>query len=247
MPPLPKSFTRNKKILRTIVLVYCIASFLFLIGLVAPAINDYLLITRKNNKGITLVKSVRQAGLSDIENKSSNPAPPIETYQAAKKEIFISGLTLRNTLENYKRQLDTMMRTGIHLKLLLLDPNSTDTIAVDRINKRGENYRHDFLGVQSIIIKDSTFFHNPNLEIRFVNRIPSFVGVMIDGDVGHITKPDDSNGLVRVMPYLWSQDHDDWIFQFANTPSIKSAYTDYAMEFRYLWSVVARPHPDYFR
>ncbi len=247
MPPLPKSHFRNKKLARIILTAYCIASLAFLLGFVFPGVGDYQFINRKNSKGISFISAVRKAGLQDVEDVASNKNPPIEFYLQAEKEIFIAGTTMRRTFEEYKDELDSMMLRGVKLQVLFLNPNSTDTIISDKINRRNNNYAADFARVKSIIVNDDAFFKNPNVSFRFVPRIPSFTGVMIDGDVNNTAAPDDEGGRIRIVPYLWSLKHNDWIIQFSKQKDVASAYDDYAKEFRYLWTSVAEEPPEYFR
>lgn len=247
LPPLPRGLLVSKKALRYLLVSYFVITLTLLLIWGIPILRDNAYISRANFHGIRLVDAMRHAGISDIEDKNSNLTPPVHIYQSARREIFIAGITNKFTIHLYKSTLDSAMQRGVKVKLLFLDPHSADTNVVRAINKRGESFSLEFEGSRTIIRNDSEFFHNPNLSLKFVDKIPTFIGVMIDGDVEHMKDPSDTNGVIRIVPYLRSPMHDDWVLQFSKSNEPRCTFNDYAHEFRYIWNDVAKPHPEYFQ
>lgn len=239
IPPFSTKIIQKKKISLLFLQMYLILTVMifFLFGI--PVLRDYSAVNTRNSRGIRLIDAVKMAGLSDIESrkwkKVYNIAPPVELYENAKREIFVSGVTLGVTLENHREYLRTALKKGVKIRLLLLDPSSPDTVIVGNINNRFQNFASSMQNSLAIIANDTEMFHNKNVEVRFASNIPPLVGMLIDGDITAEGRPMDTNGIVRVNPYFKSPVHNDWYLQFTRSNGEYDAFVDFAAEFRQYW------------
>lgn len=203
---------------------------------------------QSNLRNVKLGDIIKQSGLSDIENRTDtkNKLPPEKLYTNAKNEIAISCISCNSTIDQYNEILKFMMKKGVSVKLLLLNPLSPDLSILSQKEKK--DMKMEIL--QSIrMIKDDSLFVKKNFHVKFIDEIPTFLGVMIDGDIevaGEI--PNDSKGLIRVQPYLKNTSgHIGWIFQFNRDTLNKTAFDDFATEFRQRWKKDASYHNEFFK
>lgn len=256
-PPLPKKYVIIKKATNLSLRAYLLLSLLGFSIWGLPLIETskeneqlkkkYEPVSKIDPNGLTLLDDIIRSGLTSLDDRATHPSPPKYLYQNAKKDILIAGITNKFTLQNCKMALDSAMGRGVKIRMLFLNPNSRDTDIVKTINKRGESFYVEFLGLREILKNDSSFMNNPNLEIRFFDNLPPFVGVMIDAGIDSVDNKINTGAIVRVAPYLKSPIHNDWIFQFMNAGATKNAFNDFANEFGYMWHVLSKPHPEYFR
>jgi hypothetical protein len=253
-PALPASYVTQKKSIHYFLLAYFFISAAAILFWCLPLYKDYtamkekyIPVSVKDYNGSTLLDDINRSGLIGIDNRAIHPAPPNYLFREAKKEIFIAGITNKFALQNCKLTLDSALKRGVKIDLLFLNPHSRDTDVVNKINKRGESFVIEFMGLREIVRNDTDFFHHPNVRMRFIDNVPPFVGVMIDVDINEPEKPVDKGAKVRVAPYFKSPRHNDWIFQFAPVDSSQNACTDFVQEFAHMWKSQSSPHPEYFR
>jgi hypothetical protein len=202
-----------------------------------------------NLRGIELNKSIIEAGLTDIENRTElkNILPPEKLYLSAKREIVISGISCYRTLDQHNEILENMLKKGVSVKLILLNPNSSD---IDFISLReAKDVKSEILQTIKIIKEDSLLIGRTNFYVKFIDKVPSFLGVMIDGNIemeGEV--PQDVHGLIRVQPYLKNfKNNGGWIFQFNKDSLNKTAFDDFAMELRLRWKKDAFYYKEFFK
>jgi len=88
-------------------------------------------------------------------------------------------------------------------------------------------------------------YHN-QFHFRFVDRLAPFTGIMIDGDVGHIDHPADSEGKLRIHPcskYSFGS-KGGLVIQLAKSPT-PGAFDYYAADLRKQWAE-GKEDPDLF-
>jgi hypothetical protein len=232
IPPLPKKLIRGRKILLYGLVSYFSATILLLIFFGIPIYRDYSKVNIKNTRKVKFVDAIATAGLTDIENKGVLTAPN-EIYEKAEKEIFVSGITLLTTLENYGVYINDALKRGVKIKFLLLAPESPDSVVVKYINNRMQSFDKS---IGSALIKiDSSYIH-PNIEIRLMPVLPPVIGIAIDANIGN---PADSSlspsTLVRANISYRSPEHHEWIWVFKPNGNKPSVYNDIAKEFRHTW------------
>lgn len=237
--PFSSKIIRQRKILLRFLQLYAIASIAVFCILGIPILEDYSVVNITNSRGIRFVDAIKASGLKDIESKkwknSYNIAPPQELYVNAKREIFISGVTLGTTLEQHREYLRDALERGVKVRLLMLHPHSADSFVVSSINKRFQSFAISQQNSLAIIKNDTGTFKHRNMEIRFAELLPSLLGVLIDGDIGNSIAPVDNGGIIRVSPYFKSPSHGDWYLQFSRTDNDRDAFSDFASEYRYYW------------
>lgn len=257
IPPLKKRLVLSRKIINRSLVTYTILSFLAFLIFGIPIMSEYMVMNKENFRHVKFFDAIQDAGLKDIESQQGknrskpggNGVPPPELYQNAKKEILITGVTLKLTLDLHPDLLDDVMAKGIKVKLLLLDPNSPDSTLITSSNSSGQPWMLNIYGSIKKMANNPATFQNKNMEVRFCDNVASMTGVMIDGDVApkDTSKIDDKDGILRISPVLRSpKKHDVWFFQFSHLSDNSGAFTSYANEFRNIWSK-AKPHPEYFK
>ncbi len=239
IPPFSTRVIKTKKIIHGSLLTYTVLSIVLFISLGIPILRDYSVVNKTNPRGIRLVDAIKLSGFTDIEARKwegkYNMTPPIELYMKAKREIFVSGITLRTTIEIHREYLRDALERGVKIRLLLLSPNSPDSFVVRNINKRMQSYANSIGGVLSIIQNDTAMFKNKNVEVRFADNVPPLIGLLIDGDIAATDDPNDSGGVIRINPYFKSLKHNDWYLQFSASDSKDDAFSDFAAEYRHYW------------
>jgi hypothetical protein len=168
----------------------------------------------KNTRGVTMLNAITTLGLVDIENRehAERHVPHPAIYNFAEREIVITGVTAHTT---FKQHLDVIHNAlekrnadgtpACHIYIMILHPYSSDVPRQqqkDKINVIDEIY--NTIG----IIKDNELNKRPNFHIRFMDHMPPFTAVMIDGDISPTgTIPSDYTGQIRVQPQTEHSTH----------------------------------------
>jgi hypothetical protein len=158
----------------------------------------------------------------------------------AKHEIVIAGISAHTTIVKHFDELIEALEASKDLCILILRPDYKSF-------EEMEDWEHMKIvaEIRSAEIKSviqSVKLHGldqfDNFEIRFVRRIPSFTGIMIDGDINHKGKmPRDSEGQIRVQPTsVHSTQHRGVILQFKKVPGCPGgAFDFFAEDMRKQW------------
>jgi transcriptional regulator with XRE-family HTH domain len=194
-----------------------------------------------NPRGVSLLDAIESVGLVDIENRNEDLQilPPEQFYEMAKKEIVITGLSTYRTFEQKLDSLRAALNAGKTVRVLILYP---DLKLIEEQEDLSTRERIDILnaikGVLSIIRLEK-LDQEPGFEIRFMNKLPSFTAVMIDGDVEPEEKlvPQDAQGQIRVQPgTLHGTQHKGVILQFKKKREKPEGAFDYfAADVRVQW------------
>ena len=96
------------------------------------------------------------------------------------------------------------------------------------------------------------FHENPGFQMKFIMKLPPFIGVMIDGDISPVSKtPLDNNGQVRIQPNnIYVTGHKGLIIQLRKIPAKNDQpagpFDFFAGDFRQLWKNDAKEYPHIF-
>ena len=134
------------------------------------------------------------------------------------------------------------MREGIKLKVVLLDPGKS----IDNLFKKREDKEiSPEIEKTLVIAKSLGFFEEKGFEIRFVNYLPPYTGIMIDGDVENTgVRPRDDKGELRVQPgSVYDSQHEGVIIQLYNTKrSPESVFKFFSNDLRKIWRNAKKKH-----
>jgi|SRR5580700_3324742 hypothetical protein len=157
-------------------------------------------IFRKNPRGINLLGALDDVGLVDIENRDhlNHALPPHQFYLTAEREIVITGVSALNTFTQHLDTLLDLLKSGKVVFVIILHPKSKHAEHMDAIEKRP--VREEIFGVIGVVKRVGLNRHH-GFKMKFFETLPSFTGVMIDGDV-HPTGDfaQDAHGQMRVQP-----------------------------------------------
>lgn len=239
VPPIARRTYIGRKIIYSILLLYALISTISFVIWGIPILKDYFFLSKKNSQNIKFIDAIKYSGLVDIETDNKENSYPLTTPEElislAKKEIFISGTTMRNTLEKDKDIFRDALKKGVKIKLLFLHPKSKDSIVVYSINNRFQSWQSSINGSIAIMCNDTALFNHPNVEVRFIDYMPPLKSIIIDGDIGNIESPIIENAYMKIMPYFRSAQHNDWFLHFKHTRNSSDAFVDFSNEFRYYW------------
>lgn len=189
---------------------------------------------RRNTRGIRLIDAITTQGLEDIERRGAgrNDLPPVDYFQQAQTEIAIMGTSLYGTIERHLRELKIALSRGIKIRLMLLDPMCQ---SVQERSTRVDLARQIELTLDMIVRERLTA--NRGLAIRFMNALPPFLGILVDGDIDPSgDRPLDKHGWIRVQVNLVTMSaHDGIVLQFRRTNDETGAFTLFAQDLRRCW------------
>jgi len=240
IPPIPKKYFLPRKILQFAFFFQFIITALWVYFDYYPDWKDLKKVDKVNDRGIKLVDAIEFSGLNDIESKkgikSRNVLPPENLFKNVKHEIFISGIALTSVFQNQLELLREAKNRGVKIRLLMLHPQSIDSAVINKSLTRFQKFSNTIEASLNVIQKDEDLFKSKLVEVRFSNKIPEIVGLLLDGDIQPISDSiNDNAGIVRFCNYLHIPDRNDWYFQFNKKNGYKSAFDDFASEFRYWW------------
>lgn len=156
-----------------------------------------------NPRGITLSQALRDIGLVDMENRDDRQhlLPPEEFFAAATREIAITGISAYRTFDQDLDIIHEVLKKDRKIFVLILRPKCADVERFSRRERR--DISSDIQGVISVIKREGLHKH-PRFRIKFLESLPSFTAVMIDGDIDTPTGelPSNDEGQIRVQPVL---------------------------------------------
>ena len=202
----------------------------------------------KNKRGVTMLEAITNVGLVDIENRDDrlHLLPPTEFYELARNEIVITGVSAFRTFDQHSDILCQALDAGKELYVLILHPDSPD---VERLTKReGLDIREQIMNVIHII-SNLQLNRHPGFHIRFMQKLPPFTAVMIDGDVFPTGKePRDQEAQIRVQPTtVYGTQHSGVILQFKKKSGQPAgAFDCFAEDVRNQWLKDGRETPELF-
>ncbi len=207
---------------------------------------------RVSMRGTSLGEEIARVGLVDIENRddSQRELPPGKFYALVKREIAITGVSLYQTFHKHVDLIHNALGSGKKICAMILHPDSADVSWLSKREKRG--IRHDIMATIETIKAEGVYQH-PSFQIRFLQKLPPFIGVMIDGDIEcHSGKePADDDGQIRVQPNtVHVTGHRGLIVQLRKskkTPDNPAGPFDYfAQDLRQQWSLDGKEDPNLF-
>ncbi|MBI3984305.1 toll/interleukin-1 receptor domain-containing protein [Candidatus Microgenomates bacterium] len=192
-------------------------------------------------RGITLLDSVKNVGLVDIENRDDRDhlAPPNEFYGLAKKELFISGITAQWSFENAIHTLRDTLEAGKLLRVLIMHPDSD---VIPWLTKREEREGMEDIGahIEDVIRKVhlNGFADHPNFSMRLMDKFPTFTAIMLDGDIEKSFKEPMPDVQLRMQPTtIYKTQHGGLVIQSKKTLEIPFPLFDFvAEELREQWA-----------
>ena len=193
-----------------------------------------------NLRGVSILQSIKDAGLMDIENRSieQNQLPPKSIYKSVSREILLTGITLKYTLDMHQELLESILDASKKVFLLMLNPNSRAASAAESSHVgRAIDLVQEGKSVVRTIQKLGYLKH-PNFQLRFVEEIPPFTGVLVDGNLEMSVDSSDSNGIVRVQPRpAFGIQHKGVVMVFRKVSGLdSSAFDFFASDLRNQWA-----------
>lgn len=155
---------------------------------------------RMTMRGLPLGEAIERVGLVDIENRDDlrYELPPNRFYDQAKEEIFITGPSLYMTFHKHVDLIHDALASGKKIYAVILHPDSEDVQWLTSREKRGIQ---DDIKATIGTVREEGLYKHPGFQIRFVQKLPPFIGVMIDGDISPVSpEPKDEEGQIRVQP-----------------------------------------------
>lgn len=171
----------------------------------------------KNMRSVTILRAVNTVGIVDFENRDDlkHALPPSKIYEVAKREIVITGISAHRTFDQHISLIHQALAAGKKLYVMILDFDSPDVEVSSKREKK--NMRSEILQTITIIKKEGLNQHT-GFQIRFMQTLPPFTAVMIDGDISPTGKPLDEEGQIRIQPNtLHSTQHGGIILHFKKT------------------------------
>jgi len=189
-------------------------------------------------RGITLLDSIKNVGLTDIENRDDDThvVPPSEFYKTAKKEVFISGLTLERSFDQGLSSLQEILAAGLLLRVMILRP---DAECISWLTVRERRNLGNAIRINVIeVARKAKFIDHPNFKMRLMERFPTFSAVMLDGDIEGNYKESLSEVHFRIQPTtIHKTHHQGLVIQMRMTPEIPhSLFNFVAEELREQWA-----------
>jgi len=206
---------------------------------------------RTTMRGISMNQAIENTGLVDIENRDNFnfELPPKPFYEIAKNEIFIIGLSLYMTFHKYADLIEETIARNIKMYVVLMHPKSEDLMKLTEKERR--SIKNDIIATIDTI-KLRRLHDYPEFRVKFIQKLPAFTGIMIDGDVSPASSSiNDEFGQVRIQPHAPHVSvHKGVIFQLKkiikseNKPAGPFDY--FAHEFRETWKADAAFDKDLF-
>jgi len=187
-------------------------------------------VLRPTLRGITLLDSMKNTGLVDIENRDDHEhaIPPSEFYKLAKKELFISGISAQRSFDAEIQILRETLAAGKFLRVLIMRP---DADSIPWLTKREK--KDISLNIEDVIrvAQLEGFVDHPNFSMRLMDRFPTFTAIMLDGDIEGSFKEPMLDVQVRIQPTtIYQSHHGGLVIQLRKTPEILFPLFDFAAE-----------------
>jgi len=179
-------------------------------------------------KGKTLIDSIKETGLVDIENRDdeSSNVPPSKFYNLAINEVFISGLTLERTFDLQINMLHKILDKNIRLFLLLLHPKAE---IIPWLSKREKRDLESIINKNVIeVAQREKITEYPNFRMRLMKKFPSFSAIMLDGDIEKNEEQHLSNIYFRIQPTtIYKSHHNGLVIQLEKLKETPNSIFDF--------------------
>jgi len=204
---------------------------------------------RLTMRGLPLSEALDRVGLVDIENRDDfqYELPPTKFYEQANNEVFIAGPSLYMTFHKHIDLVKILLSENKQIYTMILHPDSDDVVW---LSDREERSIRDDIMATIRTIKKTGLYKSPTFLIKFMSKLPPFIGVMIDGDLTG-NPPKDIHGQIRVQPNnLYVTGHKGVILQLKKIVKTSTqpagAFDFFSQDFREIWKKDARECPDFF-
>lgn len=194
-------------------------------------------ILRKNDRGTNLLHSIKFVGLEDIECREDRltPLPPPQFFEDAENEIVITGISAYKIFFQQMNILEKRLELGKKIYVLLLDPESVD------YKKFSDDEGKDKEEINAVLrrIKLHKLHGHPGFAIRFLEKLPTFTYLMIDGDLFPTGKhAQDKRGRIRIQPVSFHRTQQTRVvIQFRKNSSEGGAFNYFSDDLRHLWQL----------
>ena len=202
-------------------------------------------IVRKNEWGVRLADSIAACGLIHMENRypdaPNSQLPDHAVYSRAQRQVALVGIALNRVVTEHTATLLGLLDRGVDIRLMVLHPSGEAIKEYsrprDKRMERVDSAKHVQLTVQAV--RDKGLHRRPNFQLRFLADLPSFTGLLVDGDIEPAgALPDDGHGVASVQPIgEFFHDRCGTVFSFRKRPGEKYCpYEYFAGDFRDLWA-----------
>lgn len=201
-------------------------------------------VLQRTHRGTTLLEAVTRAGLFDIENRedeSIQSLPPVAFYKTATAEVLITGITGYRTFDQHIAIIETLLKAGKRVRVLLLNPKCEDAKAMTETEQKDIPAEIE----QALdMAARGGLFAMPGFEVALVDQKLPYTAVMIDGDLCPLgSNPLDGNGQLRIQPStLFKTQHRGLVIQLQNTAA-KSGFDYFADDLRNVWKTALQYRP----
>ena len=191
-------------------------------------------------KNFPILDKIRRCGLVDIEDRyqRKNSLPPEKIYDLVEREYFMLSISAFRTFDHDRKHIENLLEKGIKVYVLILNPNSEKLVSVlteihNRVDIKGQ--------IEAVIkIVDDIKQKLPNnkkenLKLKFYDDMPTYLAVMIDGDIEN-NSPPNNNGQIRIQPFFkFTSNHNGLIVQFKKRKSEVSIFKNFSDDLREYW------------
>ena len=173
----------------------------------------------------------------EIRDDLHHHLPPSEMYKTIKREVLITGVSTYRTFDQHITLLHQTLDAGKRVYVLILNPDVNecpDVLALSAREKK--DIRAEIL--QTItIIKEEKLNQHPGFQIKFMQKMPPFTAIMIDGDASHAGRALDEEGRILVQPgTVYETQHEGIILLFKRiSRSTMSPFDYFARDLRKQW------------
>jgi hypothetical protein len=150
---------------------------------------------------ISISKASQLIGLVDIEdrNDSTRALPPDSIWKTATEELFISGTTLSGVVTRKTEVINQLIGSGCSVKLLLLNPYSSDFQRISILAERDELVSE--LKATISTIRSRGWHRNGKFTAKYLTLPMLYSSTLIDCGIEDNAQIQ-SDAVLRIQPYL---------------------------------------------
>lgn len=197
-------------------------------------------------RGYSLLHAATSVGLVDIEDRDSDirSLPPDKLYNFVTRDVLLTGVSLAGTFSRQLHRITGLLERDKRVFVMLLHPNAPD---VTRLGSLVNRELQKEIGATIATIAAHKLQQHTNFAVRFLDRMPSYTAVLIDGDPTTINTPRDLNGQVRVQPVrVHANHHHGLVIHLKKLDTSPCAFDFFAGDLRLQWERDAKEHPALF-
>jgi hypothetical protein len=190
-------------------------------------------------KNFPILNKIRRCGLVDIEDRNhrKNALPPEKIYDLVEREYFMLSISAFRTFDHDRKHIENLLEKGIKVYVLILNPNSEKVVSIFAKNN-GVDIKKQIEEVIDIIDNIKQKLPNnkkENLKLKFYDDMPTYLAVMIDGDIEN-NSPPNNNGQLRIQPFFkFTSNHNGLIVQLKKRKSEASIFKNFSDDLREYW------------